>query len=249
MLIIMNPPYHNRMYKSIIKQVAQTYKDVVALCPWEFVDHPTEVTFQAFVDERLSDLVKVDNSRRQLFDIGKAELALLRLGDKRLNLYDYQIHRESFESEICKDLVAYNTSSKFQYKCYVQPNRQPEKFRNLLTNTNQLFAKACRGHFHFGGKNFDYLFNTTKNPRIIYAGEDNLKIGQDIILLDMYSDTCKENLVRWIFSSRLAQRLVDEYKRDDHYGIGRFDAFIPFVDWSHPWTDKEILKEIGLPED
>lgn len=30
---------------------------------------------------------------------------------------------------------------------------------------------------------------------------------------------------------------------------GGYDEFFPNIDWSHPWTDKEILKEIGLPED
>lgn len=32
-------------------------------------------------------------------------------------------------------------------------------------------------------------------------------------------------------------------------GIGYYTDYLPQVDWSHPWTDKEILKEIGLPED
>ena len=29
----------------------------------------------------------------------------------------------------------------------------------------------------------------------------------------------------------------------------KYVEVIPNVDWSHPWTDEEILKEIGLPED
>ena len=32
-------------------------------------------------------------------------------------------------------------------------------------------------------------------------------------------------------------------------GIGYYVDYFPQVDWSHPWTDQEILKEIGLPED
>ena len=32
-------------------------------------------------------------------------------------------------------------------------------------------------------------------------------------------------------------------------GIGYYIDYFPQVDWSHPWTDKEILKEIGLSED
>ena len=32
-------------------------------------------------------------------------------------------------------------------------------------------------------------------------------------------------------------------------GIGYYIDYFPQVDWSHPWTDQEILKELGLPED
>ena len=31
--------------------------------------------------------------------------------------------------------------------------------------------------------------------------------------------------------------------------IKKYVWFLPNVDWSHPWTDSEILKELGLPED
>ena len=31
--------------------------------------------------------------------------------------------------------------------------------------------------------------------------------------------------------------------------INKYPKYFPNVDWSHPWTDEEILKEIGLPED
>ena len=32
-------------------------------------------------------------------------------------------------------------------------------------------------------------------------------------------------------------------------GVNSFYDYLPHLDWSHPWTDAEILKEIGLPED
>ncbi len=31
--------------------------------------------------------------------------------------------------------------------------------------------------------------------------------------------------------------------------INKYPLTFPNLDWSHPWTDEEILKEIGLPED
>ena len=32
-------------------------------------------------------------------------------------------------------------------------------------------------------------------------------------------------------------------------GVNSFYEYLPHLDWSRPWTDQEILKEIGLPED
>ena len=32
-------------------------------------------------------------------------------------------------------------------------------------------------------------------------------------------------------------------------GVNSFYEYLPHVDWSHPWTDEEILKELGLPGD
>lgn len=30
---------------------------------------------------------------------------------------------------------------------------------------------------------------------------------------------------------------------------GYYETYFPNLDWSRPWTDEEILKELGLPED
>lgn len=245
-LIIANPPYHNRLYKSIIEVCHKYAKETCVLCPWEFVDHKVEKRFQDFIDRNLSALEKIDNSKREFFDIGKDNLGIVCLGEKRLNLKDFQTNR-SYKSKVTDLLIQYN-ENKNNFKVYVQPNRNPDKFKGKL-NTANCFAKACRGGFHFGGKNFDYIFNTTKDPKIIFSGENGLKIGQDIVLLDLENSNKKANLVKWIYNSKLALFLVKEGLKDSRSTLGSFHTLIPFVDWSHPWTDQEILKEIGLPED
>ena len=245
-LIIANPPYHNRLYKSIIEVCHKYAKETCVLCPWEFVDHKVEKRFQDFIDRNLSALEKIDNSKREFFDIGKDNLGIVCLGEKRLNLKDFQTNR-SYKSKVTDLLIQYN-EDKNNFKVYVQPNRNPDKFKGKL-NTANCFAKACRGGFHFGGRNFDYIFNTTKDPKIIFSGEDGLKIGQDIILLDLENSNKKANLVKWIYNSKLALFLVEEGLKDSRTTLGSFQTLIPFVDWSKSWTDQEILKEIGLPED
>lgn len=245
-LIIANPPYHNRLYKSIIEICHKYAKETCVLCPWEFVDHKVEKRFQDFIDQNLNALEKIDNSKREFFDIGKDSLGIVCLGEKRLNLKDFQTDR-SYKSKITDLLIQYN-ENKNNFKVYVQPNRNPDKFKGKL-NTANCFAKACRGGFHFGGRNFDYIFNTTKDPKIIFSGEDGLKIGQDIILLDLENPDKKANLVKWIYNSKLALILVEEGLKDSRSTLGSFHTLIPFVDWSRTWTDQEILKELGLPED
>ena len=241
-LIIANPPYHNRLYKSIIEICHKYAKETCVLCPWEFVDHKVEKSFQDFVDQNLRGLERIDNSKREFFDIGKDNLGIVYLGEKRLNLKDFQTNR-SYKSKVTDLLIQYN-ENKNNFKVYVQPNRNPDRFKGKL-NTANCFAKACRGGFHFGGKNFDYIFNTTKDPKIIFKGENGLKIGQDIILLDLENPNKKANLVKWIYNSKLALFLVNEGLKDSRSTLGSFHTLIPFVDWSRSWTDQEILKEIG----
>lgn len=46
---------------------------------------------------------------------------------------------------------------------------------------------------------------------------------------------------------RLYSKLLSEF--DNGGSIDYIKLCIPNLDWSHPWTDQEILKELGLPED
>lgn len=54
----------------------------------------------------------------------------------------------------------------------------------------------------------------------------------------------KENIINWWYNSKIASKLCWGLKKQS-FGRG----YLPRVDWSHPWTDQEILAEIGLPED
>ena len=54
----------------------------------------------------------------------------------------------------------------------------------------------------------------------------------------------KENIINWWYNSKMASKLCWGLKKQS-FGRG----YLPRVDWSHPWTDEEILRELGLPED
>lgn len=75
-----------------------------------------------------------------------------------------------------------------------------------------------------------------------------------------FSDTCKvENFKAWWYSclprekerkfrSGLTNACLD-LCRDGLGGNSAYYDYFPNVDWSRPWTDEEILEEIGLPKD
>ena len=54
----------------------------------------------------------------------------------------------------------------------------------------------------------------------------------------------KENIINWWYNSKIASKLCWGLKKQS-FGRG----YLPRVDWSKSWTDQEILKELGLPDD
>ena len=86
--------------------------------------------------------------------------------------------------------------------------------------------------------------------------EFNLK-GADLTVSDQYlilfkSKIEKDNFCKWYYETAwsdknaLIRRLLKMISQT--CGV-RLIEMIPHVDWSRSWTDEEILKELGLPED
>lgn len=57
----------------------------------------------------------------------------------------------------------------------------------------------------------------------------------------------KINAEYWHRTGKLYTRILKEL--DNGGSIDLIDFVFPHLDWSHPWTDEEILEEIGLPKD
>ena len=100
--------------------------------------------------------------------------------------------------------------------------------------------------------NLDNIFNEK-----VKEGWFKSRCGDLFIFKDKVS---RENFNKWWYSCR--ELYGKERKGLTNYilgmlyeavsgsaGVNSFYDFLPHVDWSHPWTDSEILKEIGLPED
>ena len=73
-----------------------------------------------------------------------------------------------------------------------------------------------------------------------------LNAHPDLFAATFKSKIEKQNCERYKHG-KLYSRLLSEF--DTGGSIDYIRLCIPHLDWSHPWTDREILKEIGLPED
>ena len=100
--------------------------------------------------------------------------------------------------------------------------------------------------------NLDNIFNEK-----VKEGWFKSRCGDLFVFKDRVS---RENFNKWWYSCR--ETYGKERKGLTNYilgmlyeavsgsaGVNSFYDYLPHVDWSHPWTDAEILKELGLPED
>ena len=98
-----------------------------------------------------------------------------------------------------------------------------------------------------------YEHNVLKKP----IGWGNREKGRGPGLLYFMSSSEYDNFSNWWYSAKKRREgglinfmfdiLFILYGGDP--SLLKYVEVIPNLDWSHPWTDAEILKEIGLPED
>ena len=100
--------------------------------------------------------------------------------------------------------------------------------------------------------NLDNIFNEKVKERWFKS-----RCGDLFVFKDRVS---RENFNKWWYSCR--ELYGKERKGLTNYilgmlyeavsgsaGVSSFYDYLPHLDWSRPWTDAEILKELGLPED
>ena len=100
--------------------------------------------------------------------------------------------------------------------------------------------------------NLDNIFNEKVKEGWFKGRRGDLFIFKDRV--------SRENFNKWWYSYR--ETYGKERKGLTNYilgmlyeavsgsaGVNSFYEYLPHIDWSHPWTDREILRELGLPED
>ena len=258
-LIIANPPYgkSSSLSKKIVNKMLE-YKvaeEMVVLAPTNTYKIP-ELKY-------VQSIVRVDG--HALFgDASIYDLCLTRM-TKEIGLYkDYaSLVLDEKELDLYRNIRVYNESHPTHFKvekdfmgCKKDWNRM-FAFSFAINNGGSTDVKPWSEIVDLTpytekhqGPTADIKFNFGNDFEAYY---DNLRGNVSYPrLIDMGSTQEKNNFKNWYYKAgRLVNRIRSIISQCENI-TPRPQCYIdyfPHLDWSHPWTDQEILKEIGLPED
>lgn len=262
-LIIANPPYAigNEITQSIIDNV--DYNQFINLMPlskykknklyqnvlksYLVVNKWEENTFDAATAPIISLLSKEQKNYESYLDF-----EINNTYDKRLSkFWEEQTKREkTYLEHICilgkKDFNRISSKTSFSCGIYT-PNVIASNGPKSITNPDGSFKENDRHYiwnFLKPEGTINQYFDTTNNGTCINQTVTSFKTEQEA-----------DNFKAWAHSGELKRRgrlqgLFSILLRGLNKPTGcPFDYAIPRVDWSHPWTDEEILRDYGYTEE
>ena len=257
--IIANPPYGNK--SSLSKKIVNTLlenkvaKEMVILAPTntykipelKYVQSIVRVDGHAFFgDASIYDLCIT----RMVKEIGPyKEYASLILNERELALYrNIRAYNENHPThfKVEKDFIGcrknWNRMFAFSFAVNNGGSTDAKPWSEILDLTQ--YTEKHQGptadiKFNFGN-DFEAYYNNLKG---------NVSYPR---LIDMGSTQEKDNFKNWYYKAGKLVNMIRSIISQCGNITPRPQCYVdyfPHLDWSHPWTDAEILKELGLPED
>ena len=191
------------------------------------------------------DLAQITDKQRQLM---KAVTAYNKSHISHIVLID----GSSIEPKWEKPLDA---CTKFP-KSDIFKDKLSKKLKDLIKD-QEVFVKTAFAVID--GVHFNDCHDFKYNLRNEYDMKWN-KGGRHIDLFAFVNKQERDNFSDWWYSCNkvrtskkerigLTNAFLDLMVATGRWGAGYFREYFPNLDWSHPWIDQEILREIGLPED
>lgn len=251
-LIIANPPFGVK--NKLAKKVFDMFKET----PSVFLCQPQ--TFTKYVDY-ISGFWQVD--RHMFTDASLSDLCIVKTGKKTFDSFaEMVLNADPKLRDLWFACKNYNkihgqydwTSVRSWYPSLLDPSFDESKrfYFTVRTANNRVHKQnTCKDYKH----NFDNV-PARDLSNWHYANLPNKQLA------DICNDswiTFKtraefENFRDWWYrepgkeAKTFINKLLDLHEKVYGMSFGA-NCVLPHIDWSHPWTDKEILKEIGLPED
>lgn len=260
-LIIANPPYgiHNNMAKKIMRTVLKTVKDSIWLVPKNTYKDKE-------LWKRVKDIRLVENC---FADANVQNLSIANLDCTFCNTESFENLKLSKRQIQVKDAILnYNTSHKTTSFYIPYAGGKESK---IIKDVLNIESKETLKEAFLSGKLFfmtqwspsDGVHSSDKSEDIQANLKNNMdwnKKGLPMHAFYFEKAVQKTSFSKWWYSCNSNQRdkklrigltnFILSILRDARSANGGgFDEFFPNLDWSKPWTDSEILKEIGLPED
>lgn len=243
--IIANPPYgyKGNLAKDIIREICDHSNFE------EFVCLATLLAFRKANEHVVEGSIrKVEG---QVFEGAAIQgLALAKIRKESIRKDKITCIRESLDG---KQLQLFNAVQSYNKKhaCVWIGLGTKKPIKSNLKYRDRMFAATWwtpNNGVHSDKDSIDQQFN------LYNADLDSL--GKSILAFLWPTKVERDNFCNWWYSCLqngtygLTNTILDVMDVNfGSTGVENFKILFPNLDWSHPWTDKEILKEIGLPED
>lgn len=259
-LVLMNPPYEigNEIVEAVIKNV--NYESFINLMPLSKYKNnslykniiPTSIMLSTNTIEfsgAYTTPVCAKINKTPLFNITYEEFEVKYLFDQRLEkFWGEQPRREqTYLSHICgiKKVDANKFSSKTCYSCGTYTP-------NIMQKNGPKTIKNSDGTFKTNDRHYMWNFLKPEGSLDQYFESNGDTINQTITVFNTEQEA--DNFKNWVHSGELSGKgrlsgLFSILLRAMNKPTGcPFPYAIPRVDWSHPWTDEEILKDYGYSD-
>ena len=249
-LVLMNPPYgkSSSLSKKIVNKMLEckVAKEMVVLAPWK--------TFE----EKLERIKGWKNITNVFEDVDIKGLAIAVLDQNPINVYksftDLLLTKKL--NQLYKTVQEFNSKSVCKYEI--------EAFDRKLTDTDFemynkrnifLFTIRCANNrVHILDSAKDCQFNLLHKPL------KGVAPGFHDMIITFETKQELQNFTDWWYrepgTGETAQKTliynlfeIIVCMTGSSAGTKWYREVLPVLDWSKSWTDQEILKEIGLPED
>lgn len=273
-LIIANPPYGKQcsLAKPIIKESLKACKRLIVLSPRnvfldnEILEHTSdykEIKGQMFSDATTWNLHVIQLLNEQ--NTTKYTIEDICFTGKQKQLYKavttynkshvphtVLIDGSYIEPKWEKSLDACTKLPKSN----IFKDKLSKKLKDLVKD-QEVFVKTLFAGLD--GVHFNDCYDFKYNLRNEYDMKWN-KGGRPIDFFVFINKQERDNFSDWWYSCNkirtskkerigLTNAFLDLIVAAGRGGVGYFGEYFPNLDWSRTWTDAEILKELGLPED
>ena len=247
--IIANPPYgsHGTLARSVINRLQPLAQEMVVLAP---------IRSSVDVIDYIEDIHYLGNLNKY-FEVSCPAISINRIVSKKVYKYEDLADARKNEKQLQfeKAVRLYNSSHEPFY--VATHGNCTLKRKEALKDVNEDLLFVVTGwcafdKVHKGNNAEDIKHNLLGQP-INWRDKSSIYTIQfdDPVKLQNFKNWWYKVPGRGVDAQRtliyfILDLLCEAYNGDP--SIKKYAWFLPNLDWSRPWTDGEILRELGLPE-